>query len=826
MTFLNSLHVGKWSKGTLKNTRSRAENGKKKKKKNERRTNNKCHLSFVIVICLFVIPLSFRSSRTFSMFDLGFRSFETFLLLLALAMCCDFPLTTWSCKPSAKPACLFRNLYYVDGRLVAHVSADHPKLGNELMFESGVGIGMPTISVVVTTLQRPAACVPVTTSGAAILSIVWPNIMRTIYPAAAAYATARMYGLSLSDCVLVENFAEHPRFADVLRFAFDSVAPLQTLPAKRWATIVIGIAFSAKVLDSPRMRSRDLAFGDRASGYDAFRVAVRKRASAVLMKTSRRLTITLVVRRNTTRRFLNENDVVSSIRRLAPLASLNVVDFGVVEFEQQVSIATNSDLLIAMHGAALAHVFFMRPGTAVLEMFPFEFHKDIYLNLAMSLGVQYLSWQSPLRELSVFDWDAAVSVRRWSDVPQEVIVSSPLMWRNMDSRNYYRSQSVNVQLDSFESVLRQALRAVRGRPPARFLLFMPWEQFNNQLIGIRCACAIAEMLQRTLVLPKIAFRHANASWSFAFHPEDYSWHAIEDYLNITSLHMLPCRVIELSNFQSVWQDKRVNAVFTRPTLRSTEDELLFYYKKTCRLNVTRVERFSTAWPTRFETKADVLSAFRRFSTRPALALGAAFWMYIWNKDTVDFDMSRKRGIFVDMIADPSSRVIRAGLQFHRRIVDAANQAVARLGKFVAVHIRRGDYAIMCGTFEPHIDPLCLPENDLVVEHVERCTSSLNPRVVYVCSNDDITQLLDDLRRRGISSRSMADIEDLIPAPLREHDKSMVEQLIAASATEFIGVFSSSWTRYVVEERALLGRASHFFAAQPHCGDNSSFFPEA
>lgn len=289
--------------------------------------------------------------------------------------------------------------------------------------------------------------------------------------------------------------------------------------------------------------------------------------------------------------------------------------------------------------------------------------------------------------------------------------------------------------------------------------------------------------------------------------------------------MLPCRVIDLSNFQSVWRNSPVEAVFTRPTTLSSEDELLHYYTKTCLLNVTRVERLSSRWPTRFETKADVLAAFRRFHTRAALALGAAFWLYIWNKDTVDFETSQKRGLFVDMIADPSSRAIRSRLQFHRRIVDAANQAVARLGQFVAVHIRRGDYAIKCGTFAPHIDPLCLPEDDDVIAHVKHCMSSINPRVVYVCSSDNITALLDEFRMRGISSRSMADIEDLVPAPMREHDKSMVEQLIAASATEFFGVFSSSWTRYVVEERALLGRASHFFAAVPHCGDNSTFIPE-
>ncbi|KAJ1552979.1 hypothetical protein HK405_009351, partial [Cladochytrium tenue] len=96
----------------------------------------------------------------------------------------------------------------------------------------------------------------------------------------------------------------------------------------------------------------------------------------------------------------------------------------------------------------------------------------------------------------------------------------------------------------------------------QFLLFMPWEQLNNQLIALRCACAVARLLGRTLVLPKVGRRRprdassssstAQPEWDFSFNIEDFLWDDYEVYFDVRrAVTGLPCRVITLDAFLGI-----------------------------------------------------------------------------------------------------------------------------------------------------------------------------------------------------------------------------------------------------------------------------------
>jgi hypothetical protein len=59
----------------------------------------------------------------------------------------------------------------------------------------------------------------------------------------------------------------------------------------------------------------------------------------------------------------------------------------------------------------------------------------------------------------------------------------------MDSKNYWRNQDTHVNLNELKHVITTALQHRKtSQSKQRFLLFMPFEQLNNQIIGFKSAC--------------------------------------------------------------------------------------------------------------------------------------------------------------------------------------------------------------------------------------------------------------------------------------------------------------------------------------------------
>jgi hypothetical protein len=58
-------------------------------------------------------------------------------------------------------------------------------------------------------------------------------------------------------------------------------------------------------------------------------------------------------------------------------------------FEEQVAVMAGTGILVALHGAALANIIFLPAGAAVIELFPWRFHKVTYRSLAGGLGLHY-----------------------------------------------------------------------------------------------------------------------------------------------------------------------------------------------------------------------------------------------------------------------------------------------------------------------------------------------------------------------------------------------------------------------------------------------------
>jgi hypothetical protein len=88
----------------------------------------------------------------------------------------------------------------------------------------------------------------------------------------------------------------------------------------------------------------------------------------------------------------------AKLRQLLNESELEAIcaDRGFVRFEahagnhaDQVDRFSESDVIVAVHGAGLTNLLFARPGTSIIEIFPENYVKSTYLWLAQRLGLDY-----------------------------------------------------------------------------------------------------------------------------------------------------------------------------------------------------------------------------------------------------------------------------------------------------------------------------------------------------------------------------------------------------------------------------------------------------
>lgn len=98
------------------------------------------------------------------------------------------------------------------------------------------------------------------------------------------------------------------------------------------------------------------------------------------------------------RKIKNENELIDTVKMDYPNALVKGVQFDQLSFKQQLEIVSATDILIAMHGAGLAHVLFLPGHAGVLEFYPLYWLRtpgNVYFrSMARWRGLKYLSWQN------------------------------------------------------------------------------------------------------------------------------------------------------------------------------------------------------------------------------------------------------------------------------------------------------------------------------------------------------------------------------------------------------------------------------------------------
>ncbi|KAJ3099759.1 hypothetical protein HDU97_002785 [Phlyctochytrium planicorne] len=375
----------------------------------------------------------------------------------------------------------------------------------------------------------------------------------------------------------------------------------------------------------------------------------------------------------------------------------------------------------------------------------------------------------------------------------------------------------------------------------KFFLYMPWEQLNNQLIALRCACAAANVLNRTLVLPLLGYRthnRSNAEWDFNFQISDLTWRSLHKYLDASYLSQLPCDTVSMQEFQAwagVQPGFALRNVIFNPVAKATNTlQLRDYYSGMLGFRVEGivedVERMSQL------TKSQILTAFAPYSNEMALAIGAAFWLYGFGR-VQPYPLKE----YFNYMDHPVYRQTVAGVKATPRVMGIVKDGLSKLRwyanirqgsrrmllprRVLAIHVRRGDYWNKCKRIEDlTLRARCYPTGEDIIAALAKRTSfatqwlsrlsrAFHP-VVYVATNAKEVKtelLLSSARYQFVF------FEDVFPAnvfdaatPLDPINGAMVDIELCSLTNVFIGNIFSSFSRSIFEKRELAGRNYNMF----------------
>jgi len=105
-----------------------------------------------------------------------------------------------------------------------------------------------------------------------------------------------------------------------------------------------------------------------------------------------------ILSRNHKRRISNERELTEKLRKKANgKLNIEIIDSEDYVFNSQAEIARNTNIMISTHGAGLTLMLFMIRGSAVVEIFPYNYNCrvqqcNLYHNLAAEAGLNYFSW--------------------------------------------------------------------------------------------------------------------------------------------------------------------------------------------------------------------------------------------------------------------------------------------------------------------------------------------------------------------------------------------------------------------------------------------------
>ncbi|KAI8617165.1 hypothetical protein BC830DRAFT_1080075 [Chytriomyces sp. MP71] len=359
-------------------------------------------------------------------------------------------------------------------------------------------------------------------------------------------------------------------------------------------------------------------------------------------------------------------------------------------------------------------------------------------------------------------------------------------------------------------------------------MFMPWEQLNNQLIGLKSTCAIARLLNRTMVLPLLGQRKPDSeiskNWDFSFQVMEFSWHSMYQYFDGDGLDTkLPCSTISLSNFNALSRHHAVKCQITldrlvfNPVAKATAvNQIEDYYGRILGYDIGKVD---DSFSRMSQLQDSQIRAYFGNEEAKVLALGAAFWMYGFGR-TQPYPLTRYENYMDD--ADYARMV--GALDVSKRLRDLAIKATQFVreeygSKFLAIHVRRGDYWKKCNRIQDiALRAKCFPSDqtvrNIILHEASRMPASKKREklVVYVATNPgEFQNVLNSLRPK-IQVIYYQDVFKRLDmtAPLDSIEAALLDIELCSRADVFFGNIYSSFSRAIFEKRESKGLGFHTF----------------
>jgi hypothetical protein len=163
--------------------------------------------------------------------------------------------------------------------------------------------------------------------------------------------------------------------------------------------------------------------------------------------------IILVIGRRTAGRVVtNVNETIEMLTTVAPGFAVKTIFFETLPMAKQIEAAHMATIVIGVHGSGLAHVAWMRPGTAMIEIFPYHFDcRDWYEKATVVSGVTYFKYVPASEDESP---NASQAVRQ--------------CWKQAngcdgDCLDRLRDQNILLNLSVFKEIVAKAVESVMPR---------------------------------------------------------------------------------------------------------------------------------------------------------------------------------------------------------------------------------------------------------------------------------------------------------------------------------------------------------------------------
>ena len=575
---------------------------------------------------------------------------------------------------------------------------------------------------------------------------LWRNIMRIFYSAASSifsalelklinisaptsfkyfYAHSEFF-LQGTKKALRGGLANEPPFAEILesitKFPLEPMFPSKLPSSRVFRDFLMGCPFEFPISE---MLDEDLNYTgkDPASNIGRRNTAITLTRNLVFRNliTQRNETfrssvpvVTIVKRsRDLSRNIINMDALVSVLRTFN--CTINIVSLENLSIGDQIATAYYSDIFIAVHGAGMIHSLWMRPGTVAIEIFPIGFRKAIYRNLIGIVGGVAEHHNEEYGETTFSQLPLYLFWQEQHRLHNEF--TDLVDWNSMLSKEIHRKKDIFIHIPSMTSLLRTAFDFQRDK--LRFLLFAPWEQLNNQVQELVSACAMAQELNRILLLPKVGYKKGPSNEIFEI--ANFQWQPFKVYFDSARFSENPfCFHIDEDNFFALLKTLTFNKYLEQqprsdkiimPLYNQTMASILKRIHLTSRYVSQNIITEQTvdyyrnilAFPSlpilddRFDRQKQNYPDWRNYSRfyndTQFLLLGNMFYFYDFGPQVTYPQLQ-----YIDFLASQKYANIRSNLIPRPEIKRFASILIAESplqDKFLAIHLRRGDYYKKC-----------------------------------------------------------------------------------------------------------------------------------